>query len=341
MKKRNAASGLLFLALLVLPVAVELALRLFDPIIGLSYYSEAARYFSSMQSHDRYAYIHPPHDKSSFQNADVMTNAHGLRGPEFEKAKPPGKFRILILGDSVVFGWGVRQEDIFAYQLQRLLNQRLPALNAEVIPAGAGSWNTRTEYEYFKSEGIEFQPDVLVLLVTSNDMELKRLNGEGVQKQFFGGPGRLELQGTDRENRESFWRAGVKRFYLLKAIAHYSKINRLQKARSSNAPLESLPEWEDARLALDGIVRLCRENSTELVPYLFGTASGARNDRVLRLYQNYFQALGVRPRTLPDRMFDKVREYTNSLVDSHPNAKGHALIAREMAQDLEVVLRDL
>ena len=36
--------------------------------------------------------------------------------------KPAGTYGILNLGDSVVFGWEVRQEDTYGKQLEKMLN---------------------------------------------------------------------------------------------------------------------------------------------------------------------------------------------------------------------------
>ena len=57
--------------------------------------------------------------------------------------------RVLILGDSLVFGWGVPYEATFAGRL----TQRIKAHHAswECIAAGVGSWNTRTEMEFLRA----------------------------------------------------------------------------------------------------------------------------------------------------------------------------------------------
>ena len=42
-----------------------------------------------------------------FVRQPVHTNALGLREREIATPKPPGTVRVLLLGDSFVFGWGV------------------------------------------------------------------------------------------------------------------------------------------------------------------------------------------------------------------------------------------
>jgi hypothetical protein len=52
--------------------------------------------------------VHPP----------IAINSLGLRGRDAAAEKPPGAFRILCLGDSYVFGWGVDDEESFPARLE-------------------------------------------------------------------------------------------------------------------------------------------------------------------------------------------------------------------------------
>ena len=44
----------------------------------------------------------------------VRINRLGLRGPELELPKPAGRIRMMVTGDSSVFGFGVEEQDVFA-----------------------------------------------------------------------------------------------------------------------------------------------------------------------------------------------------------------------------------
>ena len=56
------------------------------------------------------------------------SNSRGLRGPEYESRPAPGTFRILITGDSVTMGSGVREEHTTAAGDSRRIDQRRPPL---------------------------------------------------------------------------------------------------------------------------------------------------------------------------------------------------------------------
>ncbi len=108
-----------------------------------------------------------PGSHYEWQGIPVDINAHGLRGPEFTTEKPPGVFRILNLGDSIAMGWGVREEDTYGRQLENLLNASRPLdLRYEVINAGVPGWNPENELAYLQKEGLEFEPDLILLDLT-------------------------------------------------------------------------------------------------------------------------------------------------------------------------------
>ncbi|MBI5836756.1 MAG: hypothetical protein HZB25_05905 [Candidatus Eisenbacteria bacterium] len=65
----------------------------------------------------------------------LRTSAWGLRGPEVNPADL-APLRILVLGDSYAFGWGVSDEDAFPRRLESLLRARAPGRPVEVINAG-------------------------------------------------------------------------------------------------------------------------------------------------------------------------------------------------------------
>lgn len=110
-----------------------------------------------------------------WQGIPVDINSHGLRGPETTYDKPAGTFRILNLGDSVVMGWGVREEETYGRRLEQWLNEQSAGdLNYEVINAGVPGWNLANALAYLEAEGVKYEPDLVLLdLTTSNDIKGK------------------------------------------------------------------------------------------------------------------------------------------------------------------------
>ncbi len=112
---------------------------------------------------------HKPSWETRYGDVLVTYNERGLRDrPILPKAE--GEYRILALGDSVTFGWGVPQNQIFAFRVEQLLQGRLQR-PVRVINSGVGGYNTVQEVTYFKQEGITFQPDLVMLTYIQNDIE--------------------------------------------------------------------------------------------------------------------------------------------------------------------------
>jgi len=93
----------------------------------------------------------------------VRTNSLGLRGAEIPRAKAPGEERILVLGDSYAFGYGVGDEDTFAAVLERELNAEPGGRRVVVANAGVSSYGTAQELLRYRELHSIVHPDVTVL----------------------------------------------------------------------------------------------------------------------------------------------------------------------------------
>ena len=60
-----------------------------------------------------------------------------------------------MLGDSVLFGWGAKQNETVAARLKQAW--RHAGRDVDVINTGVGDYNTIMEVEFFRTRGISFQ----------------------------------------------------------------------------------------------------------------------------------------------------------------------------------------
>lgn len=113
-----------------------------------------------------------PDSHYEWQGIPVEINSHGLRSLETTYEKPPATFRILNLGDSIVMGWGVREEETYGRLLESMLNEEGSVdLHFEVINAGVPGWNLENALAYLQAEGLKYEPDLIVLDMTiANDI---------------------------------------------------------------------------------------------------------------------------------------------------------------------------
>ena len=140
---------------------------------GTQYHLEMWKYAVALKrisANPDIGHEHVPGSRARLMGADVVINSKGLRDREVEAVKPAGTTRVLMLGDSIVFGWGVRQDETLPVQLERDLRSagRVPF---EVINAGVGNYNTAMEVAYFLEHGVAYAPDIVVLNYFINDAE--------------------------------------------------------------------------------------------------------------------------------------------------------------------------
>lgn len=105
------------------------------------------------------------------------TNAHGQRDVERSIEKPIGIRRLILLGDSVVEGFGVREIDQL---ISRQMEQRLADQNWEVLNFGVSGYCTLAEVEMLKTKGLPFAPDAVILIFVQNDFENYNQDNAGV-----------------------------------------------------------------------------------------------------------------------------------------------------------------
>jgi lysophospholipase L1-like esterase len=157
--------------LIVAALALEVVVRLvLDD--GMQYDLEMSKYaleLKQVSTDPLLGHAHAPNRHATLMGVDFRTNSRGLRDREFAYDREPGTFRILMLGDSMTVGWGVRAEATFSKRIEAMYREG--GIAAEVINAGVGNYNTVQEIEYFLTEGHRYRPDLVVLNFYPNDAE--------------------------------------------------------------------------------------------------------------------------------------------------------------------------
>ncbi|MCB0832926.1 MAG: SGNH/GDSL hydrolase family protein, partial [Bacteroidetes bacterium] len=120
-------------------------------------------------------------------NKPVTINSHGMRDREYTVQKPDGIFRILVIGNSCTYGWGVYQDSTYSKVLEQLLNRNHAAQQYEVMNAGVIGYSISQILEFLKADGNLWSPDLVLVSHTFN--EGKRVSPSSPQevkdKVFF------------------------------------------------------------------------------------------------------------------------------------------------------------
>ena len=300
-------------------MACEIAFRILDPL-GLGYHDEIGRYIQLRQDDDVLAYVQPRDIETELDGVQVRFNNKGLRGPDIVPQKGARR-RLLVLGDSVAFGWGVAEESIFVTRLAESLSQAT-GTTWESINAGVCSYNTEQEFLYLENAGLALQPDLVVLVYVDNDIVT------------------YAEKWKDAEAAKPPLRRRIKRTllksHLLQAATHLARRggNGIELEGVERAVDASDPGWVRNMRALEQLVKLCAQHDLPLAAYHFRWRSDAWSDALLAAAREAAAPIEITD-TAP--WFDHIdlRQLVNSVTDSHPNARAHALTAQRMQHDLE------
>jgi lysophospholipase L1-like esterase len=284
--------GALGAVVAVFLVALEVVARLADPF-GVSYYPETARYLDTLIIEEPIGYRNRPGLNGRFWETEVSINALGLRDRELEAAPAEHEFRILMLGDSVVFGLGLPEEDTIPRQLEGQLNLAADSPVYSVINMGVPSYNTEQELEQLRSIGLGLDPSLVLLIFSSNDLQPK-------------------LWVLNR--RDSIIVELVQRSYALSLLAFfYWEVKVALTGYDNRAPyrhrLDAHLGWSTVQESLSLIASLCK---AQQIPF------------VLVLQQSYdvlevfAEKIGV-PWIILEELSAHLRIST---INSHPNKEG-------------------
>jgi lysophospholipase L1-like esterase len=98
-------------------------------------------------------------------------NSAGYRGRDLAIPKPAGVFRIALLGDSMTFGWGVREEETFAARIEEALAHARPERRWEVANFAMIGANTSQAAEAYTVDVALYDPDLVLLGFFMNDVD--------------------------------------------------------------------------------------------------------------------------------------------------------------------------
>jgi hypothetical protein len=100
----------------------------------------------------------------------VRTNQLGFRGPALAPQPAPGVRRIAIVGDSVVFGQGVREDETVSAALARRL--AVSDGRFEVVNAGVPGYDAVSEARLLERVVLPLRPEIVVIGTSLNDYDV-------------------------------------------------------------------------------------------------------------------------------------------------------------------------
>lgn len=255
-------------------------------------------------------YLHKPSSKARLMGVDVEINSKGLRNKEFSEEPKPNLHRIIFLGDSLTFGWGVKEEETFARKIETILSAEKPV---EIINAGHGNYNSTQEANFFFKYAQSWKPNQVVLFYFINDAEEIQLS---TKWDFFSHSRLVSL----------FWSA-----YRSSGLGGGGKS---QSFADYYANLYKNSGWEKSKESLKKLADYCAEKGLtfqvvilpelhQLNPYLF--------EKEHELIKRFLTENKIAHKDLTEDFklagIENTRELWVSDDDAHPNDKAQEMIA--------------
>jgi len=295
--------------------AAEIGLRVVNPW-GIEFFSTLPYHMQGMVDHPALGYAHPKSVAYQLGTNRVSLNSLGHRGDEMPVRKPAGERRILVLGDSVTFGWGVNQGEDFPARLETLLREQNNAV-WRVINGGVNGYNSQQEAIFFATEGIAYAPDIVVLVYVSND----------VDPVFDPKPVTWRRYPTWPSSLPELFGRGLSLSYLYQATKLFQRMQELEMGAAAVTPsITRHVRWPDSLRALRTISDLCRSHG---IPFLLVREGGADVEFFSGMQQAGIDAISLGP------AWEKVPpgQRRVSRVDPHPSAKAHMEFAKLLREE--------
>ena len=255
-------------------------------------------------------------------------NSWGHRSDyEYTLEKPKGKFRILVLGDSMTVGQGIENvENTYPKKLEYYLNEKLKLPQFEIINTARPGWNTDTQLYDLFINGFKFQPDMVFLGYSPND----------IPKSDFLSCDASEIDLiTDKGPLKKL----LKQSHLYKLVN--LKINRLLEKTGNkpkftdciNAAYSSIG-WDMLKVYLDAINMACVTRNVKLVigviPLMYQLDNNYSIPEVHSKLMGYCKERGIECIDFYEDGFKGLDEknLTISENDRHLNEDGAEIVAR-------------
>lgn len=254
-----------------------------------------------------------PSYEGSLLDVPFKTNRWGMRDDDYEQTPPPNTYRIALLGASVIMGSGVVHEETFEHLLEQRLNREHAKVKYdkyEILNFSVGGYHIIQEMMLLENKVLAFQPNAIFCFAHTRD--------ENRTADYLGEIADLPIPYS--ELREIMQRAG-----LTKKTKHKRALQLLEPFKYE------IMSWAYSRM-----VQICRERNILPIWVCLPSATG-RNDSV---YATELIRVATEAGFIVLNMTDVYDSGKGAYLqvapwDTHPNAKGHRLIANRLYDELQ------
>jgi len=268
------------------------------------------------------------------------TNFQGFRGTKEYRINPKeGVYRIVVQGDSVTLGYGVKDNETFSQVLEDMLIKK--GINAEVINMGVSGFGTAEELIQFNNVAKKYKPNLVILGYFQNDDK-----NNHVSKLYEVKDGKLHIKSEE-------FQPGIYFRDRISSIPFYNFLSQNSHLLTFFRNYFSSYIWRQLSEEIPDHVKSKKSNekASQLTQLLLNkyiedvTKSGANLillDIVNKRFQTDFpKNIIVNEKTkIVETSSEFISAKKNGIklyydVDSHPIAAGHQFIAKIIAENID------
>ena len=252
---------------------------------------------------------HPPTwlpFKATYQvNGDTLNSIN-----DFKFQKDPDTYRIITLGDSFTFGVGVNTIDTYPEVLNNNLNlcKKYESIRRfEVINLGVGGYDFEYAVERYRYRGTKYNPNLVTWL--------------------FIDPLRITEQVIPLNNK------------ILKQLKETGKFDDLVKKGKYYQSFIEAMKLIEKKMGVPNILEYQKKAILKLNNYYQGKLVIILPNWIYsdpNVFSLVEEIQRIRPNTYLLKLGDQVFQPSNKLPDSHPNEKGHRMLAEEILNYLKI-----
>ncbi|MDD5084673.1 MAG: SGNH/GDSL hydrolase family protein [Candidatus Omnitrophica bacterium] len=257
------------------------------------------------------------------------TNADGYRGRDVAHQKEKGIKRIVFLGDSYTFGWGVNDDEIYTERFKALW-EKDNNFNVEVINLAVPGYNTVHECEMLRRKIDLFNPDIVVLAYVVNDAE-PQMNVPRSPKAAY----RFAYLWSYESLKDFLNKKFPKKCHFKVNIERYE--DYLVGFEPGN------PKWKESKKALRDIVSICKKRGIIVVVAILPDVTQRLDDsyrwrRIHDCVSEWCHEFNIDSIDLLPYFLGSDHDKLWVPGDGHPNAIAHQKIAEILSSYLKGVL---
>jgi len=336
LKKFTVNLSVFIVTLIILLILSEISLRIIENINEGSII-QFPNVIRPSKDQQLYFELVPNIKNQKFHETKISINSEGYRDKEYSIEKPDNTIRIVALGDSVGFGWGVNLEDVYTEVLEKELNKNLDK-NYEVLNFAVPGFYTAQELRMLESKAIKYSPDIILVIYLFNDAEVKsfheydKLTFIYRQLNFF--MKRMSYLHYSLSTVFAETRAKLNEREIL-GQPEKTYIDLLEAMFSENSEGWNLSKW-----SLIEIDKLAKGSDSELIVVIFPDIQDLKNykyENIHKIILNFCKENNLNCMDL----LESYKYYADTPMgtgpekkDAHPDALGHKIMADGIYKNL-------